>query len=68
MAMGGEGFATRTDSRVAEALQKSVGPGFELGRWSFFSCHLVPEISCSLCTSRCAKGVDTVQVANTIVM
>ena len=23
---------------MAEAPQKSVGPGFELGRWSFFPC------------------------------
>ena len=25
---------------MAEALQKSVGRGFNLGRWSFFSCRL----------------------------
>ena len=25
---------------MAEAPRKSVGPGFELGRWSFFSCCL----------------------------
>ena len=30
-------------ARVAEALRKSVGPGFELGRWSFFSCRFSPE-------------------------
>ena len=27
-------------AHVAEALRKSVGPGFELGHWSFFSCCL----------------------------
>ena len=30
-------------ARVAEAPRKSVGPGFELGRWSFSSCHLSLE-------------------------
>ena len=28
---------------MAEALQKSVGRGFNLGRWSFFSCRLPSE-------------------------
>ena len=27
-------------ARVAEAPRKSVGPGFELARWSSFSCYL----------------------------
>ena len=30
-------------AHVAEAPRKSVGPGFELGRWSFFSCRLPLE-------------------------
>ena len=30
-------------ARVAEAPGKSVGPGFELGCWSFFSCRLPLE-------------------------
>ena len=42
-AIGDEGVATGTMARVAEAPRKSVGPGFELDRWSFFSCRLFPE-------------------------
>ena len=30
-------------ARVAEAPRKSVGPRFELGRWSFFFCRLSLE-------------------------
>ena len=42
-AMRDEGFATGTDSSCGWSSAMSVGPGFELGRWSFFSCHFSPE-------------------------
>ena len=42
--MGHEGFVAGTDTKlVAEAPRKSIGLGFELGRWSLFSCHLPSE-------------------------
>ena len=31
---------------MAEALRKSVGPGFEPGRWSFFPCRHSPSEQC----------------------
>ena len=42
-------------ARVAEAPRKSVGPGFELGRWSFFSCRL----SLEQCLQRSLYKVST---------
>ena len=33
-------------AHVNEALQKNVGPEFELGHWSFISCRLSPGNVC----------------------
>ena len=41
--MGDKGFGLGLIARVAEAPWKSVGHGFKLGCWSFFSCRLSPE-------------------------
>ena len=40
---GDEGFATGTDSSWLKLDDRVLGPGFELGRWSFFSCRLPSE-------------------------